>query len=189
MRIEELLEQKHETKYQLAKKSKVPYSTLFDILSGKTPLPKCTADTVYRLSKALGVTMESLLESYQDPRVDFELFKSFVCHQVKSMGDLDFIADIIKEDPISQYYKKGWYPECLYLLAMTDYLSKSHEIPLCSRYNTLRSKRLPELVYPKSVLAEYVVTKDKSVKERAVKNSLKEFLQYNIVEGDIRNVA
>lgn len=50
------------TKYKLAKESGVPNATLSDICSGKTRLGKCSSDTLYRLAKALGVSMEELIE-------------------------------------------------------------------------------------------------------------------------------
>ena len=51
------------TKYRLAKLSDVPHATLNDICSGKTKLEKCSAETIYKLAKALKVPMELLTES------------------------------------------------------------------------------------------------------------------------------
>lgn len=79
--IQEVLRKNGISIYQLAKNSGVPYSTVNDICNGKTRLEKCGADTVYKLSKALDVTMETLLEPYMKERISFEL-----CHQVKSLG-------------------------------------------------------------------------------------------------------
>lgn len=63
MMIEALLKQRHMTKYRLAVESGVPHTTLNDICSGKTKLEKCSAETVYKLAKVLGVSMETLTES------------------------------------------------------------------------------------------------------------------------------
>ena len=62
MRINELLQQKVMTKYRLSVLSGVPHSTLSELCSGKTNIRKCSAETVYKLAKALGVSMESLVE-------------------------------------------------------------------------------------------------------------------------------
>ena len=51
------------SKYRLSKNTGIPYMTLNDICSGKTKLQNCTAETVYRLAKAMDTTMEELLES------------------------------------------------------------------------------------------------------------------------------
>ena len=62
MRINELLQQKGMTRYRLSVLSGVPHSTLSELCSGKTNIRKCSAETVYKLAKALGVSMESLVE-------------------------------------------------------------------------------------------------------------------------------
>ncbi|MCI8633564.1 MAG: helix-turn-helix transcriptional regulator [Lachnospiraceae bacterium] len=63
MIINELLERRGMTKYRLAVDSGVPHATLNDICSGKTRLEKCSAETVYKLAKTLGVSVELLVES------------------------------------------------------------------------------------------------------------------------------
>ena len=62
MIIEDLLSRREMTKYRLAVESGVPHATLNDICSGKTKIEKCSAETVYKLAKALGVSMELLTE-------------------------------------------------------------------------------------------------------------------------------
>lgn len=62
MMIEDLLAKRHITKYRLAVEANVPHATLNDICSGKTKLEKCSAETVYKLAKALDVSMEMLTE-------------------------------------------------------------------------------------------------------------------------------
>ncbi len=63
MIIDELLQRKGMTKYRLAVDAGVPHATLNDICSGKTKLEKCSAETAYKLAKALGVSVELLVES------------------------------------------------------------------------------------------------------------------------------
>ena len=62
MTITEIITQKGITKYNLAKTSGVPHATLNDICSGKTRIEKCSAETIYKLSRTLGVSMESLIK-------------------------------------------------------------------------------------------------------------------------------
>ena len=62
MIIEDLLQKRDMTKYRLAVQAGIPHATLNDICSGKTKLEKCSAETVYKLAKALGVSMELLTE-------------------------------------------------------------------------------------------------------------------------------
>ena len=63
MIIEDLLVRRKITKYRLALEAGIPHATLSDICSGKTKLEKCSAETVYRLAKALGISMELITES------------------------------------------------------------------------------------------------------------------------------
>ena len=63
MIIEDLLKKRGMTKYKLAVAAGIPHATLSDLCSGKTKLEKCSAETIYRLAKALGVSMELLTEN------------------------------------------------------------------------------------------------------------------------------
>ncbi|MCM1127820.1 MAG: helix-turn-helix domain-containing protein [Lachnospiraceae bacterium] len=62
MIIHDLLAKRNMTKYRLAVMAGVPHTTLNDICSGKTKLEKCSAETVYKIANALGVSMEMLTE-------------------------------------------------------------------------------------------------------------------------------
>jgi len=63
MIIEDLLKRRKMTKYRLAVEAGIPHATLSELCSGKTKIERCAAETVYKLAKALGVTMETLTES------------------------------------------------------------------------------------------------------------------------------
>ena len=62
MKINDILIEKGMTKYRLAKISGIPNSTLSELCSGKTDIGKCTVETLYKIAKALDVTMESLMD-------------------------------------------------------------------------------------------------------------------------------
>ena len=64
MTIQEAISKSDMSIYRLAKNSKVPYATVNDIVNGKTDIRKCSFETMYRLSQALKVPMEELIESY-----------------------------------------------------------------------------------------------------------------------------
>lgn len=188
MIINELMASKKLTKYRLAKNSGIPYTTINDICSGKAQIEKCSAETIYRISKELGVSMESIIEPYIETRIDFELFKSNTCHALKEKGDIRFVIEVLEEDPIRKYYKKKWYPECLYLLAMLDYISRLNDIPMCTQYNDLRKMKLKEIVYPSSVLMAARITKNNHLLQEAIMAAIPEFMKFNIVENEVRNV-
>lgn len=60
MILDDLLKKQNMTKYRLAVEAGIPHTTLNDIFSGKTKLEKCSAETVYKIAKALSVSMELL---------------------------------------------------------------------------------------------------------------------------------
>jgi len=188
MNINDLLQQKKMTKYKLSKASGVPFTTVSEVTTGKTKIKNCTGDTLYRLAKALGVTIEDLLADSMEYRQSFDTFKSNVCHMVKDMGDIDFIIDTLESDKIRKLYQKRWYPESLYLLAMVDYLSRENDLPICEDYNDIRAARLREPIYPSSVIAMSAFSRSDQPKQNSYAQAIPEFKRFNIVESEVRNV-
>lgn len=194
MFLNDLLRTRNITKYRLSKASGVPQTTITDICSGKAHIEKCSADTLYKIAKALNVSMESLIEEemeakyFQPKRIPFENFKSNVCHYVKDKGDIDFIIETLSKDEIRSLYERAWYAESFYLLAMVDLLSKENDVPLCANYDDIRSQRLQEPLYPAGVLLADEATQTDTHKKEALEKAIPEFLNYNIIESEIRNV-
>lgn len=62
MNLQTILTEKQMTMYRLSKVSGVAKTTVIDICSGKSSIGGCNADTVLRLSRALGCTMEELMQ-------------------------------------------------------------------------------------------------------------------------------
>lgn len=195
MKLTSLLRERQLSVYQCAKESNVPYTTLLDIVKGKTRIEKCTAETLYKLAKRLNVPMEEFLvecfrenENTSDSR-DFEIYKSNICHLVKDKGDIDFIIDVLKKNQIRIYWERKWYPESFYLLAMVDYLSRENDLPLCNDYEDIRNYTLPEPLYPRDVILAAKLDASLDVKEQCLKEAIPEFMRYNIIESEIRNVC
>ena len=189
MMINELLKQKGMTKYRLAKESRVPHTTVLDICNGKVNIKNCTGETLYKLARALGVSIEDLLADSMEYRQSFDAYKSNICHMVKDMGDVAFIIKILESGKIEQLYKKKWYPECLYLLAMVDYLSRVNGLPICNEYDEIRAARLREPIYPSSIIAMSVFSQSEQPKIDSYKQAIPEFLRFNIIENEVRNVC
>jgi plasmid maintenance system antidote protein VapI len=68
MNINDILTQNNFTKYRLSKISGVPFATISDICTGKAQIEKCSAQTLFKLSKALNVTMEELVSDSMEYR-------------------------------------------------------------------------------------------------------------------------
>lgn len=190
MLINEQLEKRNMTKYRLSKESGVPQATINDICSGKTAVDKCAAGTLYRLAKVLGVSIEDILDSArQEYRSSFETFKSNTCHHVKDMGDVDFMLDLLETDEIRTLYDKLWYPEAFYLLAMLDYLSRENHIPICTKYDDIRARKLSKPIFPAGVLMTSEVLKTDEPKRKAEREAIPEFKRFNIIENGVRDVV
>jgi transcriptional regulator with XRE-family HTH domain len=193
MTLSQRIEKNKMTKYQLADETNIPYSTLYDLCSGKTSLYKTSAHNICKLAKSLNTTVESLLEGDKHTigitRSTFEVFKSNLQHALKNAGDLSFIETLLSYDYVEQYMKKKWNFEALYTLAMVDYLSRINNIPLFVGYEKYRSMKFSEIIYPSDVIViSYAEDTDRAKKE-SFEMSIPEFKRFNIVEINIRNVA
>lgn len=187
MSLKSILNSKGISQYKLSQMCKIPYTTINDIYNERTRLMNCSAETVYKLAKALNLTVEYLLEDSQ--RNSFELFKSNVCHKLKELTDINFVIELLESNQIRIYYERHWYPECFYLLATLDYISRINNIPLCKEYNDIRQHKLEDVIYPSSIMAMYWLKHDENIKKEAFEKSIPEYRKYNIVESEIRNVA
>lgn len=189
MTIQEAMKRKNFSIYRLSKMSELPYATVNDICRGKAHLEKCSAETVYRIAQALNVTMEELIAESMVSRGSFENFKSAICHRLKEQGDIGFLIQTLENGDIRAYYEKRWYPECLYLLAMLDYISRENDIPLCEDFDDLRQCKLEKPIYPAGILALCAAAKDNARMKLAEQQAIPEFRRFNIMEGEVRNVV
>ena len=187
MDLKKLLKEKNLTSRQLSDLCQIPYSTVNDIINGKRNLAKCTAETVWKLAKQLDLSMEELLIQ-EEKRISFELYKSNLCHALKDKGDISFLTDIITGGDIPRLFERQWYPEGLYLLAMVDYLSRVNNIPLCTNYNSIRSGSLKEPIYPRDIELAERFTHKIDMKKQCRAEAIPEFLRFNIIESEVRNV-
>ena len=105
------------------------------------------------------------------------------------MGDVQFMLDLLESDRIRTMYNRRWYPETFYLLAMLDYLSRLNGIPLCTRYDDIRSRRLSRPLYSVGVLMTSEVLKSEKPKRAAEREAIPEFRRFNIMESEVRNVV
>ena len=192
MIVNELLEKENMSRYRLSKESGVAMTTITDICNGTADLSRCAAGTLYKIARILGVTVDFLLKNNetkpQDFRCNFETFKSNTCHHVKDLGDIDFIIETLETDEIRKLYDKHWYRESMYLLAMVDYLSRENQLPICTNYNDIRKQKLEKPCFPMGITLSCAASGDDTIKKEAVEKAIPEFMRFNIVESEVRNV-
>ena len=68
--IDDWMKQKNLSRYELSKKSGIPYTTLTDLIQKRTRLEKSSAETVYKLSKAMEISMDELFMLSIEEAVD-----------------------------------------------------------------------------------------------------------------------
>lgn len=189
MNLKSLLQKKNISMYSLSKKTGIPQTTIRDICNGRVILKNCSADKVHRISKVLVMSMEELLDYVDnDSAEDLDIFRGNVQHRLKQMGDLKYIEHILVSNEIQYLFDNNRHAESLYLLALLDYLSRINGIPICGKYNKLRKCKLKNVLYPSSIITLSIVQKSDDVKKSAIKESIPEFIRFNIVEKEVRNV-
>ena len=115
------------------------------------------------------------------------LLESDTLHVLKTMGDERFIKHVVEKQLVFQYWKADRQAEAMYLVALVDYLCRIHKIERYKGFDSIRQYKLQKLLYPLG--AELAETIGVDMKETLLKYAIPEFLHYNIVEGDIRNVC
>lgn len=120
--------------------------------------------------------------------IDFENYKSNVCHLLHYKGDIGFLIAILEDDTIGSLARNGLTGYALYLLAMVDYVSRENDIPRCTNYDGLRTLKFPELMVPIGIQTFMDVMGLDQIPEDIYADAIPEFLEHNILEGDVRNV-
>ena len=72
---------------------------------------------------------------------------------------------------------------------MVDYLSRENNVPLDSDYDDIRKYKLDRIIYPAGIRAMSVFEKNEDVLKESEKKAIPEFMRFNIVESEIRNVV
>ncbi|MBO4495128.1 MAG: helix-turn-helix domain-containing protein [Clostridiales bacterium] len=188
MLVNRLFEKQGITKYRFSKETGVPQSTINDILSGKANLEKCSAGTIYRIAKVLGVSVEDILESVNiDFRTDFSTFKRHLRQQLKKWGDIAFIDNMLESDKVRVLWEREMLTESMYLLGMLDYLARENNLPPIAGYDDIRGKRLRKLLFPDVLQVISKINKNDKILIRAVQAAIPELLAFRIVEPDVRH--
>ena len=188
-----ILNEKNQSLYQLEKNSHVSHATLNNIYNERCNIDNCSILIIFKIANALDISVDKLYKylSYHDLSFitfdeDFDLFKSNTLQRLKKMDEKTFIQELINNDDIELLFEEKEYPKSLYLLSLLDYLSEKNNMELVDRYQHIRENRLSKLYVPKSI---YLLLQAKLIKISDIyKESIKTFLDHNIVEAEIDNV-
>ena len=158
----------------------VAYSTLHDLMNNKKKIEDCSVKIVKSISDALNITMD---EVYNYCKVynylDYEIFVSNLQHELKSLGDKQFLKMMLEEDVINQYWRQSKRLEAIYMLCMFDYVSERNGIAPYEEYDELRDYTLEEEIYPIAVKKNWIT------KEECKKKAIPVFKEHNIMEVSV----
>lgn len=189
-----ILNDKNVSLYQLEKASNVSHATLNDIYNERSNINNCSIVVMSKIASSLNMNIDELYKklSYSDLSLfsydeQFDLFKSNTLQQLKRTGEDHYIDEIVRTNKIDEYYSSKNYLAALYLLSLVDYSYLKRKLPLLKKYSDLRSKKLDKVYVQKSI---YLLFKAKLKTVTSVyKECIKEFLEHNIIEANIDDVA
>lgn len=188
MTFKELLKEKNITGYALAKNTGIPYTTINDLINGKTIVQNISLRHAILIADVLKISAEKLnrLDTYSP--IEFRYFRNNILGELKRSNQIEFANEIIKRKEIDFYYKNNAKEYAYYLLALIDYLFKKNKQPIYkNRYNEIRKEKLADPFFVGSDLISF-----KTIEEAENILGIKvidEFKKYNIIEEDIFNVA
>lgn len=116
-------------------------------------------------------------------------FRSEMQHFRNHTSVKEFITIIMKNDFIRTYWKKDWYFEAFYTLALLDYLTDQYHAKRFEAYNDIRACTLNDYAYPSSICVLQTLRPQKDIYKIAreeCKNDPygKYFYQYKIIEKE-----
>lgn len=189
-----ILSSKNQSLYQLEKSSHLSHATLNDIYNEKYNINKCSIDIFKKLADSLDMTIDSLYKylSYDDLSLitydeEFDLYKSNTLQRLKRANEKDFINETYSKQRIEKLFDEEEYDKSLYLLSLIDHLSAKNNLELNPAFDEMRDMKLNKLIVPKSI---YLLLLTKVIKISDVyKKCIKTFLNHNIIESEIEQVA
>lgn len=184
--LKEYLQQRHISIKAISDGTGIAYSTVNYIVNNRTPIEKCTGETLHKIAQFLNISMDQLYDmNCRFTLQDFEVFKSEIAHAIKSSSQIDFLIETLQSNVIEKYWNDNRKVQALYLLSMVDYLSRINKIPVCTKYKDLRSACIKPMIVPLSVRLQSIAMEGEKMD---YSDCIPEFLAHGIVEGDIFNV-
>ena len=86
-------------------------------------------------------------------------------------------------------FSSGQYRRTLYLVAMIEYLCRINNVPVKKEIQKYQEYKLKDLTFFDDVETYFHVTEKTDLKEQVMRDSLPEFLKYNIAERNVRRAV
>ena len=188
MKFKELLNNKNITGYALSKATRIPYTTINDLINGRTIIQNISLKHAILISDYLEIDLITLSKIETVDFIDFRYFRNNILQELKRLGPKDFFHLTIREKQVDYYYKNNGKEYAYYLLALIDYLSRKYGIPKYNkRYNDLRKEKLQNPFFVGSQIITFNTIEE--AEEKLKIQVIPEFKKFNIIEEDVFNVA
>ena len=188
MTFKELLESKKMTGYGLSKNTGIPYTTINDLINGKTIIQNVSLKHALLISDALDINIRDLNKLTTYLPIEFRYFRNNLLGKLKRNDQMEFVKEVIRKKEIDFYYKNNAKEYAYYLLALIDYLCRKHNKQIhTERYNEIRNERLDKPFFVGSNLISFKTINE--AEERLKIKVIPEFKKFNIIEEDVFNVA
>ena len=69
MAFKNLLDENNVSKYELSKKTNIPYSTISDIINDKVDISKCSYDVLHKIASFFEMPTDQLVKTYLDTSI------------------------------------------------------------------------------------------------------------------------
>ena len=70
MAFKNLLEKNNVSKYELSKKTKIPYSTISDIINDKVDVTKCSYDVLHKIALYFSIPTDQLVKQHLNGEIN-----------------------------------------------------------------------------------------------------------------------
>lgn len=113
---------------------------------------------------------------------DFDLFISSLKHQLKHIGNEKFIQKYESEPPITEKHK------LLYIVSMIKTICQENKLVIPEWIGKYDKVRMEKLLFPYGTILYTQITKDNSMLEEKRDKAIKEFMEHNLIETNLRDV-
>ena len=186
--FKKLLERKKISGYALSKGTGIPYTTVCDLINGKTSVKNISLKNAILISDFLKISIIDFARLESVELIAFRYFRNNTLSELKRMGYKGFIEKVLNSKEIDFYYKNNGLDRALYLLALIDYLCRIHKKPIYTkRYNDLRKEKLDSVCFIDNDLFSFTSIEEAERELRI--HVIPEFKKFNIVEEDVFHVA
>lgn len=186
--INDYLKEKNITIKEISNKANIPYSTLREMISGKSSFERCSISNFKKIADYFNISMDELYYLWNhiiSPTDIVEKVKSELIMLYHNMPLTEFIKKIEGDKVIQSSFKKKEYLKALYILSFYEFICNKYKLDKDKSLEKLHNFSLEHPYYPESVISVSKAFNDDRILQEYKAKSIPEFLKHNIIEYNI----